>query len=114
MFWKVCRKENRLCPKVSYPRLLMGIEESEWKQFRKHLCGHHKKNLQRAIFHYKITLPFFVQFNKSVDNSTYFHVHFVSQGKVIRTTIKNKMGKNAKFWSRHIHKDENIKQMVEN
>jgi hypothetical protein len=66
MFWKVCRKENRLRPTVSSPRLLTDIEESEWRQFRKYLCGQHKKILQQAIPHSKIILPFFVQFNKSV------------------------------------------------
>jgi hypothetical protein len=39
MFWKVCRKENRLCRTVSSLRLLIDIEELEWKQFRKYLCG---------------------------------------------------------------------------
>jgi hypothetical protein len=66
MFWKVCRKENRLRPTVSSPRLSIGIEESEWRQFRKYLFGEHKKILQQTILHSKIILPFFVQFNKSV------------------------------------------------
>jgi hypothetical protein len=62
----VCRKENRLCPTVSSLRLLIDIEESEWKQFRKYLCWQHKKILQQTILHSKTILPFFVLFNKSV------------------------------------------------
>jgi len=59
-------------------------------------------------------LPFFIQSNKSVDNSIYFHIHFISAGKVNTHNNKKQNGKKCNGFGQDLHKGENIKQMVEN